>query len=106
LDKTFDAALHHLILAKIKFDDYFLLIMLGSLNPVAFGLAGGFLLLKSKRPPLNHVSECTLSSQGCNEIEDLEIHRCAFQLALVFCRSVDPTPRDADGPFAKHPIRT
>jgi len=32
----------------------------------------------------------------------LKIHRCAFQLALVFCRSVDPTPRDADGPICKN----
>ena len=41
------------------------------LNPIAYGLAGEFLILKLKQPYLNHVSECTFSFQGCNEIEDL-----------------------------------
>ena len=72
------------------------------LNPIPYGLAWGFLLLKS----LNHASESTFISQGWNEFEIFEIHRCAFQPALVFIRFVGPAPRGADSPFAEYPVRT
>lgn len=76
------------------------------LNPIAYGLARGFLLLKHGRSSLKHASESTPFFQGWNEFEILEIHRGVFQPALVFNRSVDAASRGANIPFATHPVRT
>ena len=76
------------------------------LNPIAYGLAGGFLLLKHGRSSLKHASESTPFFQGWNEFEILEIHRYVFQPAHVFNRSVDAASRGAIIPFATHPVRT
>ena len=76
------------------------------LNPIAYGLAGGFLLLKHGRSSLKHASESTPFFQGWNEFQIFEIHRCVFQPVLVFNRSVDAASRGANIPFATHPVRT
>jgi hypothetical protein len=44
------------------------------LNPFAYGLAGGFLLLKHGRSSLEHVSESTPFFQDWNEFKILEMH--------------------------------